>query len=187
VKQKFTFKIIFLGLAIILMFLPFFAALNSFLTQFLNKAGWYQPIQKHIVPWEARLVAAAIYPLGIKTRIMAGPSRFAFYMIKDESIIPVDLAWNCLGWQSMLLFIVSLAAGLRGRFTNISRLEAVVFGFFGTLLVNVLRMSFIAAGIYYINEVFAMVVHDYVAAFLTLIWLVFFWWFCYSFILEQKD
>jgi len=142
-KQKFTFKIIFFALAIILMLLPIFAALNSFLTLALNSADWYQPIQKFVVPWEAKLVSAAVYPLGIKTRVTAGPTRFAFYMIKDDSIMPVDLAWNCLGWQSMLLLVVSLVAGLRGRFTNISRLECIILGLFGTLLINIFRMSFL--------------------------------------------
>jgi hypothetical protein len=44
----------------------------------------------------------------------------------------------------------------------------------------------IAAGIYYVNEFFALVIHDYLVAFLTLIWLIFFWWFSYAFILETK-
>ena len=178
---------IFLGLAVILLLLPIFAALNSFLTKTLDTASWYRPIQKYVVPWEAKLVSAAVYPFGIKTRINVGPSKFAFYMVKDTSVVPVDLAWNCLGWQSMLLLVVSLFAGLRGKFSNISRLECIVFGFFGTLLINIFRMSFIAAGIYYINEVFAMVIHDYIAAFLTILWLLFFWWFSYSFILESKS
>lgn len=186
-KQKQTFKMIFLGLAVMLLLLPIFAALNSFLTRGLDKASWYRPIQKYVVPWEAKLVSAAVYPFGIKTRINVGPSKFAFYMIKDTGVVPVDLAWNCLGWQSMLLFLVSLIAGLRGKFSNISRLECIVFGFFGTLLMNIFRMSAIAAGIYYINEVFAMVIHDYLAALLTLVWLVVFWYFSYSYILETEE
>jgi exosortase/archaeosortase family protein len=186
-NHKQTFKMIFLALAIILMLLPIVAALNSFLTESLNKANWYQPIQKYVVPWEAKLVSAAVYMLGIETRVAVGPARFAFYMVKEDSILPVDLAWNCLGWQSMLLLIISLVAGLRGRFTNISRLECIVLGLFGTLLMNIFRMSLIAAGIYYINEVFAMVVHDYLAAFLAVVWMLVFWWFSYSYILEAKD
>jgi exosortase/archaeosortase family protein len=187
VKQKFTFKLIFAAVAIILVLLPFMAALSSLLTEVFNHASWYKPIQNYVVPFEAKLVSAALYPFGIKTRVTVGPTRFAFYMIKEKSIMPVDLSWNCLGWQSMLLFVVSLVAGLRGKFTMISRFECILLGFFGTLLMNIFRMSFIAAGIYYINEIFAMVVHDYVAALLTLIWLIFFWWFSYSFVLEEKS
>jgi exosortase/archaeosortase family protein len=96
------------------------------------------------------------------------------------------LAWNCLGWQSLLLLIVSLVAGLRGNFTNISRLECIVFGFFGTLLINVLRMSLVATGIYYVNTFFALVVHDYLMALMAIAWLIFFWWFSYAFILEER-
>jgi exosortase/archaeosortase family protein len=186
-KQKITFKVIFATIAILIAILPFMAAFNSFLTEVFNKAWWYKPIQFYVVPWEAKLVSASIYPLGIQTRMNVGPSKFAFYMLKGGGIIPVDLAWNCLGWQSMLLLVISLIAGLRGKFSNISRLECIVFGFFGTLLVNIFRMSFIAAGIYYVNEIFARVVHDYFAALLTMLWLIFFWWFSYSYILESRD
>ena len=92
-----------------------------------------------------------------------------------------------MSWQSALLLIVSLFAGLRGAFSTLSRIKCVLFVLFGTLLVNIFRMSFIAAGIYYINEFFAMVIHDYVAAFLALVWLMFFWWFSYAYILEEKN
>ena len=44
----------------------------------------------------------------------------------------------------------------------------------------------IAIGIYYVNSLAAQIIHDYLAAFLTLLWLIFFWWFSYSFILEEK-
>lgn len=186
-KQKQTFKTLFAGFAIILALLPVFAALNSFLTQGLNRAGWYRPIQEFIVPWQARMVAAAISPFGIDSRVTPGSTLSAFYMIKDGAAIPVDLSWNCLGWQSALLLFVSLFAGLRGAFSNLSRIKCVILGLFGTLLMNIFRMSFIAIGIYYVNALAAQIVHDYFAALLTLIWLIFFWWFSYSFILEEKQ
>jgi|SRR3989344_7403994 len=186
-REKHTFKTILAGFAIILALLPLFAALNSFLTNFLNTAGWYRPIQEFIVPWQARMVAAAISPFGIDSRVTPGSRLSAFYMIKDRAAIPVDLSWNCLGWQSALLFFVSLFAGLRGSFSNFSRVKCVLFGLLGTLLLNIFRMSFIAIGIYYVNALAAQIVHDYFAAFLTLIWLIFFWWFSYSFVLEQRS
>ena len=185
-KQKNTFKTIFAGFAIILALLPVFAALNSFLTEGLNRAGWWRPIQEFIVPWQARMVAAAVSPFGIDSRVTPGGPLSAFYMIKEGAAIPVDLSWNCLGWQSALLLFVSLFAGLRGAFSNLSRIKCVILGLLGTLLMNIFRMSFIAIGIYYVNSLAAQIVHDYFAAFLTLIWLIFFWYFSYSFILEPK-
>lgn len=186
-RQKQTFKTIFAGFAIILALLPIFAALNSFLTNFLNTAGWYKPIQDLIVPWQARMVAAVVFPFGIDSRVTPGSRLSAFYMIKQGVAIPVDLSWNCLGWQSTLLLFVSLVAGLRGAFSNLSRLKCIVLGFTGTLLINIFRMSFIAIGIYYVNSLAAQIIHDYFAALLTLIWLIFFWWFSYSFVLDSKE
>lgn len=185
-RQKDTFKILFAVFAIIMVLLPPLAALNTFLTDFLNHAGWYQPIQDWIVPWQARMVATAISPFGIDSRVTPGSRFSAFYMVKDGAAIPVDLSWNCLGWQSVLLFAVSLFAGLRGAFSDLSRIKCVLLGLAGTLLVNIFRMSFIAVGIYYVNPLAAQIVHDYLAALLTLIWLFFFWWFSYAFILETK-
>jgi len=185
-KQKQTFKTVLAGFAIILALLPVFAAMNSFLTQGLNQAGWWRPIQDVIVPWQARMVTATISPFGIDSRVTPGSPLSAFYMIKGGAAIPVDLSWNCLGWQSALLLVVSLLAGLRGKFSNISRIKCVLLGLTGTLLVNIFRMSIIAIGIFYVNSLAAQIVHDYFAAFLTLIWLIFFWWFSYSFVLEVK-
>lgn len=169
-----------------MMFLPLLAALNSFLTNFLSHAGWYAPIQKYVVPWEARLVAATIMPLGITTKITPDSPLSIMYMVKDGAALPVDLEWNCLGWQSILLLIVSLITGLRGKFTTVSRIKCVLFGLVGTILVNIFRMSFVAAGIYYVNSLFAMIVHDYLAAFVTLCWLIIFWWFSYKYILQEQ-
>jgi hypothetical protein len=47
-------------------------------------------------------------------------------------------------------------------------------------------MVFITVGIYYVNTVFALLIHDYFAAFSTIVWLMFYWWFSYAFVLEHK-
>lgn len=185
-KQKDTFKMALAGFAIIMMALPFLAAVNSFFTNFLNNAGWYRPIQEFIVPWQAKMVVVAISPFGIVSKATPGTVLSSFYMIKNGAAIPVDLSWNCLGWQSILLFVISLVAGLRGNFTNISRLKCVILGLTGTLLINIFRMSLIAIGIYYVNSFAAQIIHDYLAAFITLCWLMFFWWFSYKYVLEEK-
>lgn len=184
-QQKNTFKFLFVGLAVIMLILPPLTVVNSLLTNIFSHAGWYRPIEKYIVPAEARLVAATIAPLGIQTRVTADPQA-AFYMIKNGAALPVDLAWNCLGWQSVLLLFLSLVIGLKGNYTNWSRIKCVIFGLAGTLLINVFRMSFIAAGIYFVNSLFGMVIHDYFAAFITILWLMGFWWCSYSFLLEEK-
>lgn len=185
-KQKQTFKLIIIYFSIIMILLPVFAALNSFMTLSLEKSGWYKPIQKYIVPFQAKLVVTAIKPFGIPSKVVQGNYLASFFMIKDNSAIPVDLSWNCLGWQSALLLGLSLWIGLRGKYSFVSRVSCVAFGLFGTLLLNVFRMSIIAIGIYYVNSLAAQIVHDYLAAFFTIIWLIFFWWFSYSYILDNN-
>ena len=186
-NQKKTFKSVIAGFAILMVLLPPFAALNSLLTRWLDESAWYQPIQEYIVPWQARMVAATISPFGVPSRVTPGNPISAFYMIKGGAAIPVNLSWNCLGWQSMLLLIISLFAGLRGNYTTRSRFQLVAIGLLGTILVNVFRMSVIALGIYYVNSLAAQIVHDYFASFVTLLWIIFFWWFSYRYILLENS
>lgn len=54
-------------------------------------------------------------------------------------------------------------------------------------MINLLRMVFIVVGIYYVNTVFALLIHDYLAAITTVVFLIGFWWFSYSFVLEEKN
>jgi len=62
----------------------------------------------------------------------------------------------------------------------------VVFGVLGAFLSNLFRMAFNTSLAYYWNSLAAMIIHDYFASFIALIWMVFFWWFSYSFVLEPK-
>jgi hypothetical protein len=48
-------------------------------------------------------------------------------------------------------------------------------------------MVFITVGIYYINTIFASLIHDYFAALTTIGWLMFFWYFSYAYVLEEKN
>ncbi len=185
-KQKQTFKSLLAGSSIFILLLPVFAALNSFMTESLNHSGWWRPIQDFIVPWQAKMVASTLSPFGIDSRITSGSLYSSFYMIKDGTALPVYLSWNCLGWQSALLLVISFLIGLSSDFSNISRVKCIIFGLTGTLLVNIFRMSLIAIGIYYVNSLAAQIIHDYFAAFITLLWLVIFWWFSYKYILSSR-
>ena len=184
--QKDTFKILLAGFAILMIVLPVFAALNAFMTESLDKAGWYRPIQKYLVPWQARMVAAAIAPFGVVSKVTPGSSLSAFYMIKDGAAIPVDLSWNCLGWQSFLLFFASLLFGFRGDYTFHSKVEAFVFGLSGTFLVNIVRLVFTAALVGWWRGLFMILFHNYFFTFTAIVWLFVFWWFVYRYVLEER-
>jgi exosortase/archaeosortase family protein len=87
----------------------------------------------------------------------------------------------------MILLAITFATGLKGRFTNLSKLETVVVGILGTFLTNLFRMAFIVTLSYYWNSVAAMIMHDYFASLVAIIWMLFFWWFSYRYILEDKE
>jgi exosortase/archaeosortase family protein len=185
--QKATFKKLFAITAIILAILPVLVTFSAVLTTLFNKMGWYRLLQEWAVPFEARLVAVVLKLAKINGSVTPG-SNFAMVLEKpDGSFLPVQLQWNCLGWQSLVLLGLTLLTGLRGPWKIISKIEVVIIGILGTFLVNIFRMAFITSLAYYINSVAAMIVHDYFAAFVALIWLLFFWWFSYSYVLDKKE
>lgn len=186
-EQKNVFKLIFAFLAIILALLPFVTTFNAGLTTLINKIGFYKTIQEILVPFESRLIVTLVRPLGIPAFLAPIGERASFYLLKGSQYFPVELQWNCLGWQSLLLLGLSFLVGFQGHFTYLSKIECLVIGVLGTFLINILRMVFITIGIYYVNTVFALLIHDYFAALTTIIWLGFFWWFSYSFVLEEEN
>src|SRR5260370_31623486 len=55
------------------------------------------------------------------------------------------ISWNCIGWQSLLLLGVSFVSGLRGRQPLTSRIQVIVIGVAGTMLLNPIRVAAVAA------------------------------------------
>lgn len=179
-KQKQVFLIIFVALAIMLMAMPFTLSFNDFLTQTVQRFGWYKWIEKNIVPWEIKLVGVMVQAVGIK--FIAYPEGFT------ANGIYAQLSWNCLGWQSLLLFLLSLPFGYQGgEYTLLSKIEAFIIGVLGTFLINLLRISFTVVLLVVSRPLYAIVFHDYLAAIMTVVWLIIFWWFSYSFVLEEKS
>ena len=161
------------------MVLPFTVSLNEMMTRIVERTGWYRWIEERVVPWEVRLVGVMVKPLGLK-----------FVAYKDGFMVNgryAKLSWNCIGWQSLLLFLLSLPVGLAaGSYTFWSKVEAVVIGLLGTFWVNLLRIGFTVILLVVSRPLFAIVFHDYLAALVTVAWLVVFWWFAYRFVLEEK-
>ena len=184
--QKATFKKLLAGVAILLAVLPFVVTFSAVLTDVFSKVGAYVWLQDKIVPFEARIVAVLLRGVNIRGVVTPGASFAMLLERPGGSPLPVQLQWNCLGWQSMVLLGLTLATGLKGAWKRFSKVEVIILGVVGTFLINVFRMAFITSLAYYWNNVAAMIIHDYFAAFIALIWLIFFWWFSYSFILEPK-
>lgn len=180
-NPKSTFQNLFIILVIFLMLLPFVTTFNEFLTKIVEKTGLYKLIQASFIPYETMLVRTILSLFGITT----APGTVA--IVKNGVPQGTYIAWNCIGWQSLVILLFSLKAGFQGNFTKLSVLQAAIFGILGTFLINIFRISIILIILYYFDKLPAMIFHDYSSVILTIIWLFFFWWFAYSFILEKKN
>jgi len=180
-KQKKVFLAIILVLALVLATAPLLVTFNEVLTRVVEKNMLYGWIQEKIVPVEAKMMGAILLPFG-----------YEYGFSPSNSIIVVngmnmEITWNCLGWQSFLLLFVSLAVGLRGRYTRWSMLEALGIGILGTFWLNIGRMLMTVLLAVHAPAIFRVVFHDYLAAITTVIWLFGFWWFSYGYVLQEKE
>ncbi|MEK7165751.1 MAG: exosortase/archaeosortase family protein [Patescibacteria group bacterium] len=176
---------LFLITSITFMLLPLIVTLSAILTSVLKEMSWYRYIEMYIVPFESRMVLAMVRILGIPG-FVSNQGQANLYLIKAGVKLPIKLEWNCLGWQSLVFLCITLITGLRGTFTTGSKFTAVVIGILGTVIINLFRISIVLTLAYYWNAA-AIIVHDYFAAFFSLIWLFGFWWFAYKFILDEKE
>lgn len=183
-SQKQTFLYIFLIFAVALMFMPFIATFNDILTRLAMRFDTYQLIEDYIVPWEIRMVGVILYPFGFKPQIVG-----EYLAIGGErNPFLIEIAWNCIGWQSLLFFLLTGWVGLQGdRYSNKSKLKAWMIGFLGTFLVNLFRIAAVAIVANYFGQSVAILFHDYGSTLVVVGWLFFFWWFAYSFVLEEKQ
>ena len=129
------------------------------------------------------MVGVILYPFGFKPQIMG-----EYLAIGEKNPFLIEIAWNCVGWQSLLFFLLTGWIGFQGdRYTNWSKVKAWIIGFLGTFLVNLLRIAVVALIAYYFGQNVAIYFHDYGSTLAVIGWLFVFWWFSYSFILETKD
>jgi exosortase/archaeosortase family protein len=179
-KQKKVFIYIFLGLTLLLAVLPFVMAANELLTRIVERNVLYVWIQNHVVPVEAKMMGALLIPLGYDYGFSPNSSSIVVNGIN------MGITWNCLGWQSFLLFFITLLVGFRGKYSKFSVIEALGIGILGTFWLNIFRMLFTVLLAVHVPPVFRIVFHDYLAAGTTVVWLFVYWWFSYAYVLEER-
>ena len=177
--EKSTFLTLFLIGAVILLMLPLFTTFNEFLTKIVESSALYQPVQEHVVPLFAKMIGIILSPFNISFAAHADGMT-----IND---VYMRITWNCLGWQSLVLLLITFVTGFTGNYTTASKIECIAIGVVGTFLINIFRITFTALLAAYWGRLFAIIFHDYFATFVTLVWLFVFWWFSYAFVLQQKQ
>jgi len=91
----------------------------------------------------------------------ASVSETSLYLVKGAMPVPIYISWNCVGWQSFVLFVVTPLTGLQANYTRRSMVETVILGFLGTFLAHLLRISIVCVVACYVGQPPTVVFHDY--------------------------
>lgn len=165
--------------AILLVVLPFVSTFDDVLTSLGMKLGIAAPLQV-IVPAEVHLTVALLGLLGMHAAAAGND-----LVVWNASGAPLTLfiSWNCVGWQSLILLALSLIVGLRGQMPGWSRLEIIIFGITGTILVNLVRIALVCLLAAIGGYLPAVLFHDYGGTLLIVGWLFSFWFIAFTWLL----
>jgi len=181
-KSGKKFHLIFIFIVILLLILPFFTTFNEFLTALFLKSGLWQNIQNAWVPYLTRFVGGVLKMFSIESEGLGS----VLMIRKGITVIPFFISWNCIGWQSLILIILTFITGLQGAYSFYSKAETIIIGLLGTFIMNVFRIAIIALLVYYWGTQPAVYFHNYGGTVLTIAWIFIFWWFTFSFVLRPK-
>ncbi|HSP08808.1 MAG TPA: hypothetical protein VLU92_04350 [Candidatus Dormibacteraeota bacterium] len=169
-RERVNMTLIALACAL-LMLLPLVTTFNDLLTTWAMGLGANNPLQA-IVPVEARMVVALVGLVGIHAAVSG-----SYLVVWDGSGVmhTLFISWNCIGWQSLVLFAISLVSGLRGRHSLEARIQVVCIGVASTMLLNLIRVAAVAAIAAVIGVTPAILFHDYGGTLLVILFLFAFW------------
>ena len=164
----------------LLMVLPLVTTFDDLLTTWAMGLGANNPLQA-IVPVESRMVVGMLGLVGVHA---AASGSHLVVWDGSGSMHTLFISWNCIGWQSLILFGVSLTSGLRGGHSVESRAQVVLIGIAGTLLLNLLRVALVAWIAATAGVTPAVLFHDYGGTILFVAFLFAFWAFAQRWILQ---
>lgn len=163
----------------LLMLLPLVTTFDDLLTTWALQLGANNPLQT-IVPVEARMVVGLLSLAGIHA---AASGSHLVVWDGGGAMHTLFISWNCIGWQSLVLLGVSFLSGLRGRYPIEARVQIIVIGVAGTMLLNLLRVAAVAGIAARVGVTPAVLFHDYGGTLLVIGFLFVFWIFAERWIL----
>ena len=166
----------------LLMVLPLVTTFDDLLSGWALQLGANNPLQS-IVPAESRMIVGLLSALGIHS---AAAGSHMVVWDRAGSMHVLLISWNCIGWQSLILFGVSLISGLRGGHTLESRAQVLCIGLAGTMLLNLLRVAAVAVIAATVGVGPAILFHDYGGTILFVGFLFAFWTFAQRWILPSQ-
>ena len=163
----------------LLMVLPLVTTFDELLTAWALQLGANNPLQA-IVPAESRMVVALIGLLGVHA---AASGSHLVVWDGSGSMHTLFISWHCIGWQSLVLFGISLASGLRGGHPVEARAQVVLIGVAGTMLLNLVRVALVAVMAATVGVAPAVFFHDYGGTVMFVAFLFAFWAFAQRWLL----
>jgi exosortase/archaeosortase family protein len=155
----------------LLMVLPLVTTFDELLTAWAMQLGANNPLQA-IVPAESRMVVTMLGLAGVHA---AASGSHLVVWDTSGSMHTLFISWNCIGWQSLILFGVSLITGLRGGHALEMRVQVVVIGAAGIMLLNLVRVALVALIAATAGVAPAVFFHDYGGTLLFIGYLFAFW------------
>ena len=169
--------------AIAFIVLPFMTSFNELLTKVVESLHFVNAIQSVAAPFVVKTLAVILRAIGMPTAVDGSH----LYLTGGWMPVKIYISWNCIGWQSFILFVLTIVTGLQGRYTRRSKLLTVLLGLEGTFLVNIVRILIPTLLAYFAGYIPAIIFHDYLGTLLTLLWIAAFWSYAFGNILEKND
>ena len=169
-------------LCALLMLLPLVTTFDDFLTTWALHLGANNPLQA-IVPVEGRMVVGLLGLVGIHA---AASGSHLVVWDSAGAMHTLFISWNCIGWQSLVLLGVSFLSGLRGSHPLEARIQVIVIGVAGSMLLNLLRVAVVAGIAATVGVTPAVLFHDYGGTILVVAFLFGFWIFVQRWILGTE-
>ena len=169
--------------AIAFIVLPFMTSFNELLTKAVESLRFVNAIQSVAAPFVVKTLAVILRAIGMPTAVDGSN----LYLTGGWMPVKIYISWNCIGWQSFILFVFTIVTGLQGRYTRRSKLLTVLLGLEGTFLVNIVRILIPTLIAYFAGYIPAIIFHDYLGTLITLLWIAGFWSYAFGKILVKKD
>lgn len=168
-----SLAIIIISASLILTTLPFYITFNEFLTWIVKSFGLWYFIDNYISPIIATMTTSLLQLMNIKAALN-GP---LIYIDGPTGGVALYIAWNCIGWQSIVIFsAISYIALKDNEMPKLEKLVTILLGLEGTILVNILRIVLVGLVAVHFGRIQAMIFHDYFGTLISLSWLLGFWY-----------
>lgn len=168
--------------ALSLSLLPMVETLNDMAALLAMRLG-FEKMLMGFTPIAARYIAAILQYI---FKIPVSINGSSIYLEVASLPYEVDLDWNCLGWQGLVLTVIALLIALQGDYTTMSKVKGLFLGLEVFVAANTARILIPCLLLIYIDYNAALFFHNYLATSFILSLTALYWHLCTSYILKPE-